>query len=159
GDLALAAQCFKAGLEHHPGDPTFEHLSAAATGVSTMRAPEGYVTNLFDGVARQFEHHLVQELEYHVPEALAGLVLPELKQRACVIDLGCGTGRVGKALAGPGARIIGLDLSARMLEIAAQQGAYATLERGELAEVLARYPADSAQAVLAADVFIYVGDL
>jgi hypothetical protein len=104
GDLALAAQCFKAGLDHHPGDPTFEHLSAAATGVSTMRAPEGYVTNLFDSVARQFEHHLVGELEYQVPEALAKLVLPELKAKACVIDLGCGTGLVGTALAAAGRR-------------------------------------------------------
>jgi predicted TPR repeat methyltransferase len=159
GDLALAAQCFKAGLDHHPGDPTFEHLSAAATGVSTMRAPEGYVTNLFDSVARQFEHHLVGELEYQVPEALAKLVLPELKAKACVIDLGCGTGLVGTALAAAGAEITGVDLSPRMLEIAARRGAYAKLEKGELVDVLARMPAASAHAVLSADVFIYIGDL
>jgi predicted TPR repeat methyltransferase len=159
GDHALAAECFKTGLQHHPGDPTFEHLSAAAAGRSTARAPEGYVTNLFDGVARQFERHLVEELEYHVPEALAKLVLPALKAESCVIDLGCGTGLVGKALAAAGARIVGVDLSARMLEIAAQRGVYATLEKGELAEVLARYPAGSVHAVLAADVFIYIGDL
>jgi len=159
GDLALAAECFLAGLAHHPGDPTFEHLAAAAAGRNTARAPEGYVTSLFDGVARQFERHLVQELEYQVPEALAKLVLPALRANACVIDLGCGTGLVGVALAKAGATIIGIDLSARMLEIAARRGVYARLEKGELVEVLARIPADSAQAVLAADVFIYVGDL
>lgn len=159
GDHALAAACFKAGLDHHPGDPTFEHLSAASTGRSTTRAPESYVTNLFDEIAQQFESHLVHDLEYQVPEALAKLVRPELKANACVIDLGCGTGLVGKAIASAGARITGVDLSERMLEIAGRQGIYAKLQKGELVEVLAHAPAGSAQAVLAADVFIYVGDL
>jgi predicted TPR repeat methyltransferase len=159
GDHVLAAECFKSGLVQHPGDPTFEHLLAAATGGGSARAPEGYVTNLFDEIAPQFESHLVHELEYQVPEALAKLVRPELEANACVIDLGCGTGLVGKALASAGTQITGVDLSARMLEIAERQGTYAKLEKGELVEVLARTPAGSAQAVLAADVFIYVGDL
>jgi predicted TPR repeat methyltransferase len=46
-----------------------------------------------------------------------------------------------------------------MLDIAAGRGAYAQLEQGELTAVLARIPTGSAQAVLAADVFIYVGNL
>jgi predicted TPR repeat methyltransferase len=165
GDHALAAECFLTGLANHPGDPTFEHLSAAAAGRSTARAPEGYVTNLFDGVARQFERHLVHDLEYQVPAALAELVKTDLDAarggatRARVIDLGCGTGLVGMALAAAGAEIFGVDLSPRMLEIASQRGAYANLEQGELLEVLARTPAASMRAVLAADVFIYIGDL
>lgn len=161
GDSALAAECFAAGLEQHPGDPTFEHLVAAAAGENTARAPAGYVTALFDGFAPQFERHLTQDLEYRVPEALAQLVRPALQAPApaCVVDLGCGTGLVGIALAAAGAQIIGVDLSPRMLEIAALHGVYARLERGELVEVLARIPAASVQAVVAADVFIYVGDL
>lgn len=161
GDSALAAECFAAGLEQHPGDPTFEHLVAAAAGENTARAPAGYVTALFDGFAPQFERHLVQKLQYHVPEALAQMVLPTLQAPGpvCVIDLGCGTGLVGVALAAAGAQITGVDLSPHMLEIAATRGTYARLERGELLEALARTPAASAQAVVAADVFIYVGDL
>lgn len=159
GDHALAAECFMAGLGRHPGDPTFEHLAAAAMGRSTAQAPAGYVTSLFDGIARQFDRHLVRDLEYQVPDALAALVLPELRAGAHVIDLGCGTGLVGVALAPAGARITGVDLSARMLEIAAQGGAYAKLEKGELVEVLAQVPASSVQAMLAADVFIYIGEL
>ena len=158
GDQALAAECFKSGLDHHPGDPTFEHLYAAATGSSSARAPQGYVTNLFDEIAQQFENHLVHELEYQVPEALAKLVRPALEPNDSVIDLGCGTGLVGNALAAAGARITGVDLSARMLEIAGRHGTYAKLEQGELVEILARIPQGSVKAVLAADVFIYVGD-
>jgi len=165
GDQAFAAECFGTGLKHHPGDPTFEHLVAASAGRSTERAPEGYVTNLFNSLARQFERHLVEDLQYQVPEALAKLVRPELEAArnaatpARVIDLGCGTGLVGVALAATGAEIAGVDLSPRMLEIAARRGVYAKLEQGELVEVLARTAAGSAHAVLAADVFIYVGDL
>jgi predicted TPR repeat methyltransferase len=165
GDHALAAECFRTGLKHHPGDPTFEHLVAASAGRSTARAPEGYVTKLFDGLAQQFERHLVEDLQYRVPEALAILVRPELEAArnaaspARVIDLGCGTGLVGVALAATGAEIVGVDLSPCMLEIAARRGAYVKLEQGELVEVLARTAAGSVQAVLAADVFIYLGDL
>ena len=161
GDHALAAECFGAGLQHHPGDPTFQHLVAAIGGKNTARAPQGYVTTLFDGFAPQFERHLVQDLEYRVPEALAQLVRPVLAASAParVIDLGCGTGLVGAALAATGAEIVGVDLSARMLEIAAARGVYARLERGELVEVLARVEAGSVHAVLAADVFMYIGDL
>lgn len=159
GEQARAAECFEAGLARHPGDPSFAHLVAAARGASSARPPEGYVTTLFDSVAPQFERHLVEDLEYRVPQALAAMVRPRLASGARVIDLGCGTGLVAAALAGGGAQITGIDLSPRMLEIAAARGLYARLEQGELAEVLARMAPASAQAVLAADVFIYVGDL
>ena len=158
GDHALAAECFKAGLDHHPGDPTFEHLSAASAGRSTARAPAGYVTNLFDSVARQFENHLVRELEYQVPEALAKLVRPEIEANACVIDLGCGTGLVGVALAATGARITGVDLSPRMLERAQSRGGYDDLRATDLLEALAQ-ARGRWDLIVAADVLPYMGDL
>ncbi|MCK6521158.1 class I SAM-dependent methyltransferase [Myxococcota bacterium] len=39
-----------------------------------------------------------------------------------VLVLGCGAGRVPRGLAGPGREVVGLDLSAKMLHIAAQRG-------------------------------------
>jgi predicted TPR repeat methyltransferase len=175
GEHALAAECFAAGLAQHPGDASFAHLVAAARGQNTARAPEGYVTQLFDGIAPQFEHHLVHDLGYRVPEALAALALPALRAALAqgaanaavrAIDLGCGTGLVGAALAqdgagGPagGVELIGVDLSPRMLEIAAARGVYARLEQGEIVAALGRVAPGSIHAVLAADVFIYVGDL
>jgi predicted TPR repeat methyltransferase len=165
GDHALALECFKAGLEHHPGDPTFQHLVAAAAGQAPARAPENYIAKLYDGLAPQFENHLVQDLGYQIPEVIAKMLRPELEAAraaaapARVIDLGCGTGLVGVALKGTGAEVTGVDLSQRMLDIAARRGVYAKLELGELTEVLARCAAGSARAVIAADVFIYTGDL
>jgi len=161
GEHARAAECFESGLARHPGDPTFAHLVAAARGENSERAPAGYVTHLFDGIAAGFERHLVQDLGYRVPEALAALALPALraKGRARALDLGCGTGLVGAALAGTGVELVGIDLSERMLELARARGVYARLERSEIADALAREREGSFDGVFAADVFIYIGDL
>lgn len=165
GNYASAAECFRAALQRHPGDPTFEYLLAAACGKNPERAPQDYVVTLFDSLAPQFDRHLLRDLEYRAPEGLATLVRPTLDaaaragRPARVVDLGCGTGLVGSALAGAGAEVVGVDLSPRMLDIAARRGVYARLERGELVDVLARVAAASVLAVLAADVFIYVGRL
>ena len=42
-----------------------------------------------------------------------------LPPRSVIVDVGCGPGRDGACLSALGARVIGLDLSARMLQIAA----------------------------------------
>jgi len=46
--------------------------------------------------------------------------LTGLKEGSRVLDLGCGTGRIARRLAGMGAVVTGLDATARYLEIAAQ---------------------------------------
>jgi predicted TPR repeat methyltransferase len=159
GDLPAAAACFRAGLAHHPANAMLEHLAAAASGGSSARAPRQYVAELFDDVSARFDEHLVQHLEYRVPWLLADLVRSHLAPSSRVLDLGCGTGLVGAALATPGLQLTGVDLSPRMLEIAAKRGIYAGLLLADVQEALASSPAAHFRAVLAADVFIYIGDL
>lgn len=162
GELDLAADCYREALAHHPGNAMLEHLLAAARGENTARAPAGYVAPLFDAQAPAFERHLVEDLGYRVPEALAALVRPAIAAATPpprVLDLGCGTGLVGAALAGSGAQLEGIDLSPRMLERAAARGVYATLHQGDIPGALGALPATAYAAVLAADVFIYLGDL
>jgi predicted TPR repeat methyltransferase len=65
-----------------------------------------------------------------IAELLAG-ALPDLEQP--VIDLGCGTGAVGRRLAELRvATVDGIDLSPEMLAIAASTGAYRRLSVGDL---------------------------
>lgn len=162
GELARAAASYAAGLEHHPGNPMLAHLLAAARNENTTRAPAGYVAPLFDAQARVFERHLVEDLDYRVPDLLAALVRPALGARppgAPVLDLGCGTGLMGAALADADVRLDGIDISPRMLERAGARGVYAQLMHGDIPEVLVMLDAARYAVVLAADTFIYFGDL
>ena len=162
GDLARAAASYRAGLEYHPGNPTLAHLLAAARNESPTRAPAGYVAPLFDAQARVYERHLVEDLDYRVPDMLAALVRPALAAGPPgppVLDLGCGTGLMGAALADAGVRMDGIDISPRMLERAGARAVYTQLLHGDIPEVLATLGAARYAAVLAADTFIYFGDL
>ena len=159
GEAAAAADLYRRGLVRYPDNAAFRHLLSAATGVTTRRAPPEYVVSLFDGMASRFERHLVGQLDYHVPEALARRVRPVLSPACKVLDLGCGTGLVGKALAGSGARLCGVDLSPRMLDYAHQAGAYAELACMDIIEALGEVALSTCRAILAADTFIYVGEL
>lgn len=120
-------------------------------------APRGFVQRLFGAYAEGFDEHLVQGLGYRVPQALAALPGPGRRWRSA-LDLGCGTGLCGEAFAGRVQRLVGLDLSSAMLARAAARGRYAELLQAELVEHLVQTPAQY-ELLLAADVFIYVGDL
>jgi len=159
GEAAAAATIYREALARFPDDAVFRHLLSAAVGITTSRAPAEYVVSLFDSMAPRFEQHLVGQLDYHVPEALAGRVRSILSPSCKVLDLGCGTGLVGKAIAGNGARLHGVDLSPRMLAYARQTGAYATLDCSDLIEALRDVGPSSCRAILAADTFIYLGEL
>ncbi|MGH8674291.1 MAG: tetratricopeptide repeat protein [Burkholderiales bacterium] len=159
GEAAAAADLYRQALVRYPDNAAFRHLLSAATGVTTRRAPPEYVVSLFDGMASRFEQHVVGQLDYHVPEALARRVRPVLSPSCKVLDLGCGTGLVGKALAGNGARLCGIDLSPRMLDYARQAGVYTELACMDIVEALGGAAPSSCRAILAADTFIYIGEL
>ena len=54
---------------------------------------------------------------------------------------------------------IGVDLSPRMVEAAARTGLYEALHVADVAQALQKEPAASFDLVIAADVFVYIGDL
>jgi predicted TPR repeat methyltransferase len=122
--------------------------------------PPALIADLFDTYAPTFERHLVEELQYRVPRALAALVaetgaVPDRTWR--VLDLGCGTGLAGVELAAYARELIGVDLSPRMVTRARERGLYAEVHCEDLATTLARVT--DVDLIVAADVFIYVGVL
>ncbi|MCK8783037.1 methyltransferase domain-containing protein [Roseomonas sp. NAR14] len=125
------------------------------------RAPADYVRDLFDGFAPRFEAELTGPLGYRTPALLAALLersgLAQDRART-VLDLGCGTGLSGAALAGFAGRLEGLDLSPRMLAQARRRGLYDALHEADLLEWLPVHPA-AFDLVAAADVLNYLGDL
>ena len=158
GRHAQAARAYEAALHLAPEDAYVRHLVAAAGLVAdTGRAPAEYVRAVFDGYATRFDAHLIG-LGYRVP-GLARAALADAAPAGPVLDLGCGTGLMALALSDllPGPWV-GVDLSPRMLQAAAQRQLYAELHEADLPDYLARetrrFPL-----VLASDVLPYFGDL
>lgn len=155
-----AAQIYRKALQRGLDAELFGHLLAAlGGGEGGGRAPAGYVRETFDAFAAGFEHRVVDELGYRVPELLAALVRSQGRSGLDALDLGCGTGLVGTALGSLARSLAGVDLSPRMLEVAARKGCYATLYDADIAQWLARADPAGFDLAVAADVFIYIGDL
>jgi predicted TPR repeat methyltransferase len=118
------------------------------------------VAALFDGYAADFDEHLVERLHYRAHTLLVdGLVALGAGVLGHALDAGCGTGLVGPLLRPHVQRLSGVDLSARMLAQARRRGCYDALHQAELVQHLREQPAASCDAVVAADVLIYLGDL
>jgi predicted TPR repeat methyltransferase len=75
-----------------------------------------------------------------------------------VIDLGCGTGLCGSLVTAHADAVDGVDLSAAMLEQARKRGVYRQLTHDDLKSFVTAQT-ETADLVIAADVFIYVGAL
>lgn len=168
-DHHASLRAYAAALDMDPDDVQGARLAlvrigagAAATAISP-----GYVRALFDAYAPRFDRHLVDGLGYRghdlVAQALLSPILVATGETpnglGRVIDLGCGTGLVGAALGSRPEHLTGIDLSPAMLSLAARRGLYDSLVEGELISVLGETDAETADAVTAADVLIYVSDV
>jgi predicted TPR repeat methyltransferase len=143
-----------------PDDPNVRFLHAALTGEGRpATTPRAMVTALFDQYAPTFDEHLTHEVNYQGPQLLRAAVLGDGAARGLdVLDLGCGTGLCGLAFRDLAGTLAGVDLSANMLARARERGVYDHLIHGDLVEAL-RASRGAFDLILAADVFIYVGDL
>lgn len=138
------------------------HLAGLGAAEAATAIGLGYVRALFEGYAPRFERHLVDELGYRGPQMMVEALdaLPHAPRRfPRALDLGCGTGLMGRALEGRVENLAGCDLSPAMLAQARRTGLYARLAEADLVAFLAGEPSGSADLVTAADVFIYLGDL
>jgi predicted TPR repeat methyltransferase len=73
-------------------------------------------------------------------------------------DLGCGTGLCAPLFADIVGKLIGVDISPNMIEVAKQGGGYYKLYVMDVLEFLQRYK-EEFNLVIAADVFVYLGQL
>jgi predicted TPR repeat methyltransferase len=125
------------------------------------KSPAEYVTNVFDGVAENFEHLLVDVLNYRVPELLNEAVrigLTSEKSNLNVIDLGCGTGLMGEMVRDISGHLIGVDLSQKMLDEANKKQVYDELICKDIVDAMSSTMHEF-DLVVSTDVFIYIGNL
>lgn len=157
--LDEAAACFEKALAFGADLELNNYYLASVRGTSSPPPPpRRYVESLFDDYAADFQSHVVGQLRYQGYERLLRPVIESGRRFHRVLDLGCGTGLCGP-LVHPVADILdGVDISSAMLGQARQLGIYRELIHADIGSYL-RNAKENADLVVAADVFIYVGDL
>jgi len=159
-DHPQAARCYRNALARGLDPDLFGHLLNAITGTASRRAPAGYARIVFDEFAAHFDERLVVGLGYCMPELLGNRVREHTAGTGLrALDLGCGTGLCGKEIAACCSYLMGVDLSHVMLERARSRNVYHEFAEQDIEDYLLTVPALGFDAVLAADVFIYIGDL
>ncbi|MGZ8259824.1 MAG: methyltransferase domain-containing protein, partial [Caldimonas sp.] len=160
GRVDAARHAFAQAIAHG-GDAELNgyYLAAISGRDAPAQAPAAYVLQFFDEYAPSFDSHLVATLGYRAPEELAARIAALGRRRfASTLDLGCGTGLCGPLLRPLSERLVGVDLSQGMLDLAERRGVYDALVRDEIVGHL-RGTSERHDLLVAADVFIYIGAL
>ncbi|MET0323502.1 MAG: tetratricopeptide repeat protein, partial [Duganella sp.] len=155
-----AVAAYRAALAHGD-DPQTIAFALASVGAAATPAtlPNEYVRALFDQYANHFDQHLTEVLGYRTPAALDDLIRSAgHADGLATVDLGCGTGLCGPYLRAYSHRLDGVDLSQQMLDKAAERQLYDALACDDLVGYLAGR-AQTWDLAVAADVFVYIGDL
>lgn len=162
GDFDAAAKAYADVLALDPEDHggAAVRLASMGRGETPQKAPDAYVTTLFDQHAEVFDNVLVDQLGYCVPllvrQRFQGLELGPFDR---VLDLGCGTGLTGGALRDMAGDITGVDLSENMVEIAHEKDLYETLYVAEAVDFLDDNDDEPFDLIAATDVLPYLGAL
>ena len=114
------------------------------------------VADRYDEWAQGYDDDLVT-WNYQAPAVVADSVVSRHPAAGSVLDVGCGTGLVGRALRDRGftGRLLGLDISRASLDVAQQGGAYDAVEQADLQQPLP-LDDDSVDAVVCVGVMTYL---
>lgn len=156
-----ALQSLRRARELSPQSGVVAHLIDSLSGHTSTRAPDTYVSWLFNTYAEGFDTHLAR-LGYQGPAMLHRLAIRAgwtADGNHSILDLGCGTGLGGLPFLSYAAQLDGIDISTGMLDQARRRGIYTDLLHGEAHTVLRGLPGGSRDMVIAADMMIYIGDV
>ena len=117
------------------------------------------VADRYDQWAQGYDDDLAS-WSYQAPSVVAQTVRSRMPGADSVLDVGCGTGLVGRTLRAQGfaGKLSGLDISQASLDVAEQSGAYDSVQRADLQ---ARLPVedDSVDAVVCVGVMTYLPEV
>lgn len=157
---ALDAEAANLGLQGEDRAAAAHFFFAVEGGhVQPQTMPPGLVARQFDLYA-DYDEHLVERLRYRAPEVLDDLVARHLAPAGAalrVLDAGCGTGLAGLRFRPYAQHLLGVDLSAAMIERARARSIYDVLICGDILAVTASEA--HFDLVIAADVMPYIGVL
>jgi predicted TPR repeat methyltransferase len=161
GETDKAVGVFEEWLNEEPSHPIAVHMLAACSGRDIpARASDGFIEQTFDSFAHSFDSKLAKLL-YRAPSLVAQMLAEsqgEASKSLDVLDAGCGTGLCGPLIAPYARKLVGVDLSARMLDQARARNTYDELAKGELTVYLRDSPA-AFDVIVSADTLCYFGPL
>ena len=111
------------------GDAEVIRYTLASLGAEAAPAiaPRQFIAQLFDQYADRFDDILVGALKYQAPDFLLDMIERFVPSRDLdVLDLGCGTGLVGSRLRPLAGTLTGVDVAARMIEMARKPRTFTT---------------------------------
>lgn len=156
-----AAIVYRQWLKSDPENPIATHMLAACSGDDVPnRCSEAFVRQSFDTFAASFDE-VLERLDYRAPELVEQAIanfLPPPTGKLSVLDAGCGTGLCGTALEPYAQRLIGVDLSPKMLAKAELRNQYDDLHETELVAYMTQHPSEF-DLIISADTLIYFGGL
>nr|WP_198984323.1 tetratricopeptide repeat protein [Herbaspirillum sp. ASV7] len=161
GQVDQAAEVCRQWLADEPANPVARHMLDAYAGAPATSASLDYIARRFDDYADNFDHNLVDNLQYRGPQILARLLegaLGPARPALDILDVGCGTGLCAPVLAPRAHRLDGVDLSANMLRYARERGSYHQLVQAEASDWMEQQGGQY-DLVAACDVVIYCGGL
>lgn len=160
GKVEDLIDCYESILRIKPEHTSISYMVSVLKGEVEDEVPLVYIEKLFDGYAESYDQHMLGSLECQIP-LLLRRELDEIIDRVPfdnVIDLGCGTGLSGQAFRDVSIRLIGVDISSQMIEVAKRKNIYDYLENIDLITFLSN-SRDKFDLFISADVFGYIGDL
>ena len=162
GELDKATAIFQEWVSAEPDNPIALHMLASCTGQRVpSRASDAFVERTFDAFAESFDEKL-KYLSYRAPQLVAALLqdsgVPPSRSWH-VLDAGCGTGLCGPLVATYARRLVGVDLSAKMMEQARDRNVYDELIKGELTAFLQQQEPGEYDLIVSADTLVYFGAL
>jgi predicted TPR repeat methyltransferase len=170
-DLGEIAQCvgrrdealvaYQKYFEVHSDDAEIEHLLVALKDATPPpRASDKTIQQIYKGFARTYETRMREDLKYQGPERMSDGIRAVIGDQGglSVLDLGCGSGLAGTCFKHWASRMIGVDLSPEMIELASKRNLYDRFEIGEITQWL-RDTQERFDLIGSCDVIIYFGDL
>lgn len=159
-----AAEVYQAILRHDPENVTARfHLDALQLTDGPARVPPEVVQAIYadKSVGRHLETSLREHLKYQTPmilEAALHDLHGEERPVRDVLDLGCGSGLYGTLVRPRAKRLVGVDLSASMVEESRRKRVYDDLHVKDIVDYLTGTQ-DRFDLIVAMDVLCYFGDL
>jgi predicted TPR repeat methyltransferase len=152
-----AIDAFECCLKLCPSNSEARHFRAAAIGHHKAKPEREYMQGMFDSYAKHFEDHLLNTLEYQVPQLMTHAVRQFGKATKKGADLGCGTGLLGHIMRPHVIQLDGVDLSKNMLIQAKERCVYDNLINQDIGSFLKS--TKNYGMIMAGDVFNYLGAL